>query len=491
MVGYQGKKIAQRFALPRTGPGLVIHARLAFIELETTGANPVRDRITRIGVLEAEGDRVSTWSTLVNPQRPIPEFIQQLNGIRNETVVDAPTFSQVAAELADRLHGRLFIAHHARFNYGFVKSEFQRLGKSFRADVLCTVRLSRKFFPEQRKHNLDSLRADHDSTTGERYGAVADTLLLWQFWCRLKRDRGEEALAAAIRQQLKCPSLPPHLDSALLDDLPASPGVYLFYGDNDALLYVGKSVNLRQRVRSHFASDLREYKEMRLSQQVRRIHWHETVGELGALLLESRLVKECQPIHNRRLRRASELCTWQLVQRAPGDYRLRLVSGEAADFVRPEDLFGLFANRREATDTLRKLAATHELCPIILGLEKPARPGRPCFAHQVKQCRGACVDKEAVGVHSVRLLSALMELKLTAWPYPGAIGVVERDESREVEEVHVVNGWRHLGSARSEAEVQQILLGQSGQGRFDQDTYRLLVAHLRKDRVRVRLLSER
>ncbi|MER2626665.1 MAG: exonuclease domain-containing protein, partial [Accumulibacter sp.] len=250
----------------------MIHARLAFIELETTGANPVRDRITRIGVLEAEGDRVSTWSTLVNPQRPIPEFIQQLNGIRNETVVDAPTFSQVAAELADRLHGRLFIAHHARFNYGFVKSEFQRLGKSFRADVLCTVRLSRKFFPEQRKHNLDSLRADHDSTTGERYGAVADTLLLWQFWCRLKRDRGEEALAAAIRQQLKCPSLPPHLDSALLDDLPASPGVYLFYGDNDALLYVGKSVNLRQRVRSHFASDLREYKEMRLSQQVRRIH---------------------------------------------------------------------------------------------------------------------------------------------------------------------------------------------------------------------------
>ncbi|MEF8715325.1 MAG: GIY-YIG nuclease family protein [Accumulibacter sp.] len=101
--------------------------------------------------------------------------------------------------------------------------------------------------------------------------------------------------------------MPPHLDPALLDDLPESAGVCLFYGDNDALLYVGKSVNLGQRIRAHFASDLREYKE------VRRIHWHETVGELGALLLESRLVKECQPIHNRRLRRISDLCTWQLV----------------------------------------------------------------------------------------------------------------------------------------------------------------------------------
>ena len=465
----------------------VIPERLAFIDLETTGGNPLIDRITEIGVVEVEGDRVSTWSTLVNPERPIPQFIQQLTGIRNEMVEDAPTFTQVAEELAARLQGRLFIAHNARFDYGFVKNEFQRLGQRFRADVLCTVRLSRRLFPEHPRHNLDSLIARHGLQTGDRHRALADADLIWQFWRLLQRDRGEDAVAEAVQQQLKRPSLPPHLDPALLDDLPESPGVYLFHGENDVLLYVGKSVNLRQRVLSHFAADTREYKAMRLTQEVRRIHWQETVGELGALLLESRLVKEGQPLHNRRLRRASDLCAWRLEEVAPGDFRPRLASGEDADFGRAGDLFGLFATQREATNTLRKIADAYELCPALLGLEKPAQPGRPCFAFQVHKCKGACVGKEPIGMHSARLMAALAKLKLEAWTYPGPIGLVERDDFLDVEEVHVVNNWRYLGTARSEAEVHD-LLEQSGQARFDMDTYKLLKARLSKGKIKVRRL---
>jgi len=465
----------------------VIPERLAFIDRESTGGNPLIDRITEIGVVEVEGDRVSTWSTLVNPERPIPQFIQQLTGIRNEMVEDAPTFTQVAEELAERLQGRLFIAHNARFDYGFVKNEFQRLGQRFRADVLCTVRLSRRLFPEHPRHNLDSLIARHGLQTGDRHRALADADLIWQFWRLLQRDRGEDAVAEAVQQQLKRPSLPPHLDPALLDDLPESPGVYLFYGENNVLLYVGKSVNLRQRVLSHFAADTREYKAMRLTQEVRRIHWQETVGELGALLLESRLVKEGQPLHNRRLRRASDLCSWRLEEVTPGDFRPRLASGEDADFGRAGDLFGLFATQREATNTLRKIADAYELCPAILGLEKPAQPGRPCFAFQVHKCKGACVGKEPIGMHSARLMAALAKLKLDAWAYPGPIGLVERDDFLDMEEVHVVNGWRYLGTARSEAEVHD-LLEQSGQARFDMDTYKLLKAHLNKGKIKVRRL---
>jgi DNA polymerase-3 subunit epsilon len=465
----------------------VIPERLAFIDLETTGANPVRDRITEIGVVEVDGDRVSTWNTLVNPERPIPEFIQQLTGIRNEMVADAPTFAEVAEELAERLHGRLFIAHNARFDYGFVRNEYQRLGQRFRADVLCTVRLSRRLFPQYPRHNLDSLIARHGLETGDRHRAMADADLIWQFWRLLRRERGEDILTEAIHQQLKRPSLPLHLDPALLDDLPESPGVYLFYGENDVLLYVGKSVNLRQRVLSHFAADTREYKAMRLTQEVRRIDWHETVGELGALLLESRLVKESQPIHNRRLRLASDLCAWRLEDVATGDFRPRLVTGQDAGFGRAGDLFGPFATGREANNTLRKIADAYELCPVILGLEKPTRPGGSCFGFQVHKCKGACVGKEAIGLHSARLMSALAKLKLKAWAYPGPIGLVERDDFLDAEEIHVVDGWRYLGTAKSEAEIHE-LLEQAAQTRFDMDTYKLLKTQLAKGKLTVRRL---
>lgn len=464
--------------------------RLAFIDLETTGTNPVRDRITEIGVVEVDADRVSRWHTLVNPERPIPQFIQQLTGINDAMVAAAPTFAQVAEELAARLHGRLFIAHNARFDYGFVKHEYQRLGRRFQADVLCTVRLSRRLYPEQHKHNLDSLIVRHSlqlEDAEQRHRALADADLIWQFWHLLRRERGEDALGEAVAQQLKRPSLPPHLDAARLDDLPESPGVYLFHGENDLLLYVGKSINLRKRVLAHFAADTREYKEMQLAQQVRRIDWQETVGELGALLLESRLVKQGLPLHNRRLRRAAELCAWQLREIAPGDFRPRLVSGEAADFGRADDLFGLYANQREANNSLRKIADAYALCSVILGLEKPSQPGRACFAHQVGQCRGACVGKEAIGLHSARLMAALAKLKLKAWPYPGPIGLIERNDFLDQQEVHLVDGWRYLGTAKSEDELHA-LLAQAGQAPFDMDTYKLLKTQLAKGKLEVRRL---
>ena len=135
---------------------------------------------------------------------------------------------------------------------------------------------------------------------------------------------------------------------------------------------------------------------------MRRIHWHETVGELGALLLESRLVKECQPIHNRRLRRSSELCTWQLVQVLPGECRLTLVSGQATDFVRSEDLFGIFANRREATETLRKMAAAHQLCPIAGSGGSPRRERLAASGQRAQRDRDPKNPAGSVGTGAVR-----------------------------------------------------------------------------------------
>ena len=465
----------------------VIPDSLVFIDLETTGANPLIDRITEIGLVEVSDGEISTWSTLVNPERAIPEFIQRLTGIDNDMVAGAPRFAQVAEELKARLKGRLFIAHNARFDYGFVKNEFLRLGHRFQADVLCTVRLSRKLFPEHPRHNLDSLIARHGLQADGRHRALADAELIWQFWQQVCRRQPQDILLAAVQQQLKRPALPPHLDAAVLDDLPDGPGVYLLYGEGDLCLYVGKSVNLRQRVFSHFAADSREYKEMNLTQQVRRIAWQETVGEVGALLLESRLVKQLKPLHNRRLREHPEICAWRLEEVEPGDFRPRLVLAEEVDLGAGDDLYGPFNSKREANTALRKIAEAYKLCPTLLGLEKPNKTPRVCYTFQVQQCKGACQNREPRNLHSARLMSALAKLKIKPWPWPGPVGLIERDEFRDVEDVHVLAGWRYLGTAHDEAEIHE-LQEQAAHIPFDLDTYRLLKTHLAKGKLKVRVL---
>jgi DNA polymerase-3 subunit epsilon len=465
----------------------MIPDRIAFIDLETTGANPAHDRITEIGIVEVDGDRVSRWNTLVNPERSIPEFIQRMTGISDAMVENAPTFDAVAAEVGQRLQGRLFVAHNARFDYGFVRHAFQRLGQRFQADVLCTVRLSRRLFPEHHRHNLDSLIGGM-AWRHDRHRARSPTPLIWQFWQKISREVDAERIGEAVRHQLKRPSLPPHLPPDCLDDLPEAPGVYLFHGENDALLYVGKSVNLRQRVMSHFAAGTREAREQRIAQEIRRIDWQETVGEMGALLLESRLVKERQPVHNRRLRPTTEHCAWRLDEVAPGDFRPRLVSGADADPGVNGELYGLFSSKREATLALRKIAQAHQLCPTILGLEKTSRPGQPCIAHQQQQCRGACAGRESTGLHSARLMAALARLRLDGWPYAGPIGIVERNDFLDREEVHLVDAWRHLGTARSEPELKELLQTPT-QVEFDLDIYKLLKAQLAKRGKAVRTLT--
>lgn len=440
--------------------------RLAFVDLETTGANPMQDRITEVGIVMVTDGEVSTWTTLVNPGCHIPVFIQRLTGISDAMVADAPTFETLADEIQTRLHGYTFIAHNARFDYGFLKNEFKRLGRRFQADVVCTVKLSRKLYPEHYKHNLDSLIERHGLSVGDRHRALADAEAIWQFWRQVCAAQPPEALRAALDHQLQRPSLPAHLDAGVLDDLPETPGVYLFHGEGDVLLYVGKGVNLRQRVLAHFNADTREFRELRLGQQTHRIDWIETVGELGALLLESRLIKERQPAHNRKPRRTAELCTWQLVEHEPGDFRPLLVAGDELDLSTGQDCFGLFASKREATLALRKIAEAHQLCLVVLGLEITSAPGR------------ACIRKEPVGLHSARLMSALAKLKLKTWPYPGAIGIVETDEVTGRRDIHVVSGWRYLGTAHDEADLAG-LLESSCQTAFDRDTYQVLVKHLK------------
>ena len=463
--------------------------KLIFIDLETTGANPVSDRITEIGLVEVDASgKAVTWSSLVNPEVSIPAFIQGLTGISNAMVQGAPTFAQLAPALHERLQGALFIAHNARFDYGFLRNAFSEAGLPFRSDVLCTVKLSRALFPLEKKHNLDTLITRHDLQPDGRHRALADADLLWQLWQKLQRTLPKDQFQTVLNSLLQRPSLPSHLASDAIDEIPDTPGVYLFYGENNEPLYVGKSVRLRQRVLSHFNADHKLYKDMRLSQQLHRIEWRQTAGEIGALLLEAQLIKDLQPIHNRKLRRQGDLCAWRLQEDARGRTLPVLTLASEQDFGHADRLYGLFSTKRKAESALRELAELHQLCLVELGMEGRAGVNKPCFAWQLHQCKGVCVGKEDASFHRARLEAALAKLHVKTWPYAGMVGLIEARDEDDME-VHVVNNWCYLGTARSEADLWSLLEQAPARPAFDIDTYKILSRALARKQLRIRPLQ--
>lgn len=280
-------------------PNPAIDTPIVFVDLETTGGSVTDHRITEIGVVEAGPQGVSRWSTLVDPGQPIPPFIQQLTGITDDMVRGAPTFATIAPELLERLNGKLFIAHNASFDRGFLRGEFRRAGLAFNPDVLCTVRLSRALSPDEKRHGLDALIGRHALVPMARHRALADADLLWQFWQCLHGLWPVDVLREKIERTVRRYRIAGEITEDFIDTAPAGCGVYAFYGEADTPLFVGRSVRLRQRVRAHLVGERRSAREVRLAQQVRRVEWRATGGELGALLAEAQWIATLRPANNR------------------------------------------------------------------------------------------------------------------------------------------------------------------------------------------------
>jgi DNA polymerase-3 subunit epsilon len=448
-----------------------MHAPLAIVDVETTGSDPATDRVTEIAVLQAEGAALTgQWTTLVNPGSAIPGAIQALTGISQGMVDAAPRFADIAAELYERLAGRVFVAHNARFDYGFLRREFERAGLKYLAKTLCTVRLSRRLYPGAGGHDLDSLIERHGLECAARHRALPDAGALWQFLRIAAQEHGEDVVAVAARQVARQPTLPPHLDRAAIDEIPEAPGVYLFHDAGPTPLYIGKSRSMRSRVLQHFIA------AASWTPRVRRIEWQRTAGELGALLREAELVKALDPVYNRQLRRPQQLCGF-----AFDGKRLRLAGAGEIDADTLPFVYGVWRSRRAALQALEAAADEHRLCLQTLGFD-PKKKGI-CLRHQMGRCAGVCAGKESIHVHHARVATALAPLKSADWPHRGPLGVVEADESRDATEVHVLDRWCYLGTATSDAELAELL--EARRPRFDYDHYRILSRHLGKRGVRV------
>ncbi|GGA84784.1 hypothetical protein GCM10011369_28510 [Neiella marina] len=449
-------------------------SELVFVDLETTGGVAQRDRITEIAVIRtSQGQEVSRWSSLVNPQQPLTPFIQRLTGLTDEMLANAPTFDEIADEVERQLADAVFVAHNARFDYGFLKNEFRRIERSWHARNLCTVKLSRAMYPEHRKHGLDQLITRHDLSCSARHRAMGDAAATLMFYQHLLNEFGTERVTEQIAKLILRPTIPPNLPSDVLDSLPTSPGVYRFWGEQGALLYVGKSINIYQRVTSHFQDDHRLHKSQQLSLQVFDIDYSQTAGDLGAQLLELQQIKTLKPIHNRRSRAAKELKTIRLKQNEHG-----YLCASIEHHIDMADLaahYGLFKTKKEAEKALNGLIKSYQLCPSLCGLEQTQGA---CFKAQLGQCKGACEQKEQALAYNTRVTLAMQGLKLKSWPWEGPIGIREHDSFSDIRQFHVIWQWCHLITLNDEQEFYDWLPEQAPEPSFDRDCYQLLQRYL-------------
>ncbi len=420
-----------------------------FVDLETTGARPEVDRITEIGIVEIRDGQVFSWSRLINPEADIPPFIQNLTGITPAMVADAPTFAQVAAEVLTLLQGRVFVAHNVRFDYSFLRAAFKRVGLEFHAPTLCTVKLSRKLYPDQHKHNLDSLVERHGfQISGDRHRALVDADVLRQFWQQAQASFPPDRLQSVLAALMAPPAVPPHLDTAQLDDLPDAPGVLLCLGQEGQVLYVHPAEKLRKNTLALFTSKNKTLKT--LWPQVYGLRWQESAGEIGAALLEARLQQQHRPPFNARTDQDDgQRWSWRIDpegQRVPE--LVPLADWQAQDH---ELLFGIFASAKEARTLLNKLVKVHRLCSGLLGISDEQAP-----CPKTAQCRGACTGKESRSFHAARLLAALAKYKLNAWPWPRAIALLEKDTWTGRQDWHVFDRWRWLGTVQDRAQLSEL-----------------------------------
>lgn len=455
----------------------MLPANISFIDIETTGTSSFYDRIIEIGILRVENNNlVRSFHTLVNPQKYLPREIELLTGINATDLENAPTFREIKEEILEIISDSYFVAHNVRFDYGFLKTEFKRENITFKQKHFCTVKLSRLLYPSFSHHNLDSIIERFRFECTNRHRAYDDAKVLFDFYKKVQNEFPEDVVLHAINKSMKKPSVPLRIDHSVLEDLPENPGVYIFYGDSDMPLYVGKSKNIKDRVLSHFSSDIRSSTEMNISQQITNIETIPTAGELGALLQESKLIKTLLPLYNKRSRIKQELFAIKSKVNKDGykEAYIEPISTVSLDQTgigdKKNDTFlGFFRSRRQAKEYLSQISKKHLLCEKLLSLQKTKSS---CFSYSLGRCKGACLGEDKPLLYNLRFITAFASSVIKPWPYKGPVIIEEKSIDGNTE-YFLIHKWCYLGNVvvdeyevKKEEKIDKLV--------FDLDTYRIL-----------------
>lgn len=272
----------------------------AVVDIETTGSFAAANGITEIAIVIHDGTKVlNFYESLVNPQYPIPYFIQRLTGINNSMVANAPAFEEIAGQVYELLQDKVFVAHNVNFDYSFVKHHLQGAGYDLDTKKLCTVRLARKVLPGLNGYSLGKLTQRLEITHANHHRAGGDALATADLLAIILKNDVEGVVAGMLKGRNSEQYIPPHLPVEQIEQLPAVPGVYYFYNAAGKAIYIGKAKNIRKRVRSHFSNNKINRQKQDFLRETHRITYKQCATELMANILESTEIRRLWPIHNR------------------------------------------------------------------------------------------------------------------------------------------------------------------------------------------------
>lgn len=270
----------------------------AIVDIETTGTFSDRGGITEIAIVVTNGKEIiDSYETLVNPNAYIPPFIENLTGISNQMVQDAPQFHEVAKDIAAILEGKVFVAHNVNFDYKYVKFELELAGYSIGQARLCTVRLSRKIMPDLKSYKLGNLTRSLGINHADKHRAMSDTMATVDLF-HLLLEKGEDDVLAKLKIVSKRPNLPAHLPERIFNKLPEETGIYYFYNAKKEVIYIGKAKNIKKRITTHFTGKATNQKLV-FYKEIHDVSFELTGTELIASLLEDAEIKHYWPVHNR------------------------------------------------------------------------------------------------------------------------------------------------------------------------------------------------
>ncbi len=396
----------------------------AIIDLETTGGRADRERIIEIAIAIHDGEKIiDRFESLINPERTIPYNITRITGITTAMVEDAPKFFEVAKKVVEMTEGTIFVAHNVRFDYTFLKYEFQRLGYTYTRKQLCTIKLTRKAFPRiEGGYSLGNLIQHFGISVSDRHRAMADVAATAEVFDHIIHANGSLDFDSLLKEGIKETQLPPNIKMEQIEALPQETGVYYFHNEEGEVVYVGKSIHIRRRVLEHFKKNTNKADKM--MRYVRDISFQITGSELVALLLESHEIRKYQPIINKAQRgkgKPSGIISFENSQGYTCFSILKITEKNKNH----SSIVASYEKGSHSAMAMFRAKSEFELCDCLLD----GKTGKSsCLYHQIGQCLGAGVGEEPLEDYNERALEAKEKLE-SAYDYDCIIKDIGKNEN--------------------------------------------------------------